>query len=97
MEQQTQTNMSIRVSKTDKKDFENFCSDVGINVSVAVNMFIKKVLIDRKIPFEISQKTQFSKDLQEALLEAEEMRKHPGNYKGYTSVKELLEDLDNEQ
>ena len=92
-----QTYLSIRVNERDKKEFESFCNDVGMNVSVAVNMFIKKVLIDRKIPFEISQKTQFSKDLQEALLEAEEMRKHPGNYKGYTSVKELLEDLDNEQ
>lgn len=91
-----QTNLSVRVNKEDKKEFEDFCNDVGMNVSVAVNMFIKKVLVDRKLPFEIEQKTEFSKDLQEALQEAEEMRKHPEKYKGYTSVKELLEDLDNE-
>ena len=70
--EQTQANLSIRVSKADKKDFENFCNDVGMNVSVAVNMFIKKVLADRKLPFEIAQKTQFSEDLQEALAEGKE-------------------------
>lgn len=91
-----QTNMSIRVSKTDKKDFENFCNDVGMNVSVAVNMFIKRVLADRKLPFEVVQKTQFSEDLQEALAEAKQMREHPEDYKKFHSVQELMEDLNNE-
>lgn len=92
----TQTNLSIRVSKEDKEEFESFCNNTGMNVSVAVNMFIKAVLRDSKLPFEVKT-TNFDKDLLEALAEAEEMRKHPENYKGYTSVKELLEDLDNEQ
>lgn len=94
--EQTQTNLSVRVNKKDKKEFENFCNDVGMNVSVAVNMFIKKVLADKRIPFEIAQKTQFSEDLQEALAEAKEMRKHPENYKKFHSVKELMEDLNND-
>lgn len=94
--EQTQTNLSVRVNKKDKKEFENFCNDVGMNVSVAVNMFIKKVLADKRIPFEIVQKTQFSEDLQEALAEAKEMRKHPENYKKFHSVKELMEDLNND-
>lgn len=94
--EKTQTNLSVRVNKEDKKDFENFCNDVGMNVSVAVNMFIKKVLTDKKLPFEIVQKSQFSEDLQEALKEAEEMRKHPENYKKFHSVTELMEDLNNE-
>lgn len=93
---QTQTNLSVRVNKTDKKDFENFCNDVGMNVSVAVNMFIKKVLTDRKLPFEIVQKSQFSEDLQESLAEAKEMREHPEKYKKFHSVKEFMEDLNNE-
>lgn len=93
---QTQTNLSVRVNKTDKKDFENFCNDVGMNVSVAVNMFIKKVLADKKLPFEIVQKSEFSENLQEALAEAKEMREHPENYKKFHSVKDFMEDLNNE-
>lgn len=48
-----QTNLSVRVDEQDKKNFEDFCNQTGMNVSVAVNMFIKAVLRERKLPFEI--------------------------------------------
>lgn len=92
-----QTNLSIRVNKEDKKEFENFCNAVGMNVSVAVNMFIKAVLRENKIPFEIIKKSQFDEDLQEALQEAKEMRKHPEKYKKFDSVEELMEDLNSDK
>ena len=34
--------------------FEEFCSDVGLSVSAAFNIFIYAVLREKKIPFEIS-------------------------------------------
>ena len=37
-------NLNVRVDANDKKEFEKFCSRVGMNVSVAVNLFIKAVL-----------------------------------------------------
>ena len=49
-----QATLSIRVDSDDKKKFEAFCSETGMNVSVAVNMFMKKVIREQKIPFEIS-------------------------------------------
>lgn len=48
-----QTNLSVRVDEQDKKNFEAFCNQTGMNVSVAVNMFIKAVLREQKLPFEI--------------------------------------------
>ena len=48
-----QTNLSIRVDEQDKKNFETFCNQTGMNISVAVNMFIKAVLREQKLPFEI--------------------------------------------
>ena len=92
----SQSYLSVRVNETDKKEFENFCNDVGMNVSVAINMFIKAVLQDNKLPFEVVRKNQISKDLKEALAEAKEMREHPEKYKSFNSVKELMEDLENE-
>ncbi|MCL1874090.1 MAG: type II toxin-antitoxin system RelB/DinJ family antitoxin [Clostridiales bacterium] len=47
------TTVSIRVDEDIKRRFEKFCSDVGINMSVAVNMFIRASLKDQKIPFSI--------------------------------------------
>ena len=46
-------NLSVRVDANDKKKFEQFCDEVGMNVSTAINMFIKVVLREQKIPFEI--------------------------------------------
>ena len=45
--------VTIRVDEDIKRRFEAFCSDVGINMSVAVNMFIRASLKAKKIPFSI--------------------------------------------
>ena len=49
-----QSILSVRVEEETKRYFENFCESVGLNPSVAINMFIKATLRERKIPFEIS-------------------------------------------
>lgn len=54
----SQSVLSVRVDNDDKKSFETFCNSVGMNVSVAVNMFIKAVLREQKLPFEIKSKKE---------------------------------------
>ncbi len=49
----TQT-LSVRMDKEVKEEFSKWCKEVGMNASVAVNMFAKNVLRERKLPFEIS-------------------------------------------
>lgn len=49
----SQTTLSVRLDSDDKKRFEEFCSETGMNVSVAVNMFIKAVLRESKLPFAV--------------------------------------------
>jgi len=46
--------VTIRVDEDIKHKFEEFCADVGINMSVAVNMFIRAPLKKQKIPFQIA-------------------------------------------
>ena len=48
-----QSMLSVRVSQEDKSRFEEFCARTGMNVSVCINMFVKVVLRDQKLPFEI--------------------------------------------
>lgn len=48
-----QSMLSVRVSQEDKNRFEEFCARTGMNVSVCINMFVKVVLRDQKLPFEI--------------------------------------------
>lgn len=49
----TQTTLSVRMDKEIKKRFDAFCADAGLNATVAVNMFARAVLREKKIPFEI--------------------------------------------
>lgn len=63
--------LNVRVNANDKKGFEQFCNNVGMNVSTAVNMFIKAVLREQKLPFEIRSNT-FEEKIAEKLQEAEQ-------------------------
>ena len=47
--------LTARVDSQDKIDFDSFCSSAGLNTSVAINLFVKAVLRENRIPFEISQ------------------------------------------
>lgn len=49
-----QAMLNVRIDSKDKKEFENFCKDTGMNVSVAINMYVKAVIREKRIPFEIT-------------------------------------------
>lgn len=49
----TQTTLSVRMDEDIKKRFDAFCTDAGMNTSVAVNLFARAVLREQRIPFEI--------------------------------------------
>jgi DNA-damage-inducible protein J len=53
MEQQTHSTLSIRMDDDIKRRFMLFCSDAGMNVTIAVNLFVRAVLREKRIPFEI--------------------------------------------
>lgn len=50
-----QATITARVDKQDKINFDAFCSNVGLNTSTAINLFVKAVLRENRIPFEIAQ------------------------------------------
>ena len=62
--------LSVRVSQEDKSRFEEFCARTGMNVSVCINMFVKVVLRDQKLPFEIKA---VSDDKATELMESENL------------------------
>lgn len=47
--------LTARVDAKDKASFDTFCSNVGLNTSTAINLFVKAVLRENRIPFEITQ------------------------------------------
>ena len=65
----TSTNITIRMDKEIKRDFETFCDNVGINLTTAFNMFVKATLRTRTLPFPITD-IDSSKQTRSELLEA---------------------------
>ena len=49
-----QTSISIRMDADLKKNFENFCGAVGMNMSTAINMFAIACVRAQKVPIESS-------------------------------------------
>ena len=48
-----QTSVNIRMDEDLKKQFDNFCSDVGMSMTTAFCIFAKTVVREHRIPFEI--------------------------------------------
>lgn len=62
-----QTTINVRMDENLKKQFEDFCNDTGLNVSVAINMFVKTVVREQKIPFIIASDPFYSESNLERL------------------------------
>ena len=57
----SQSTISARIDSEDKKAFDSFCNDIGISSSSAINMFIKTVIRENRIPFKIVNDPFYSK------------------------------------
>lgn len=49
-----QASISIRVDKSVKDRFCSLCEDFGLSTTTAFNLFMKAVIRERKIPFEVA-------------------------------------------
>ena len=66
-----QATLSMRVDDTLKKKFDMICDDFGFTSTAAITVFMKTVVRERRIPFEIkaSGKEQINKEAWKAFLE----------------------------
>ncbi len=50
-------NVTIRVDEETKREFDSFCENVGMNLTTALNMYMKAVLRTRQLPFTVTDIT----------------------------------------
>lgn len=79
--------LTIRTDEQVKKDFDKFCDELGLNMTTAINLFMKTAIREQRIPFELSLNKETIKVIEEA-------EKGIGLSKSFSSVRELMEDLD---
>jgi len=86
-------NMSIRMDTELKKQTEAMLSDMGLNMTTAINMFFRQVVRQGRIPFEIATDIPNAETLA-AIKEMDDMLSGKIPAKRYSSTKELFEELD---
>lgn len=86
------TTISIRMDADLKRQFEAFCSDMGMTMTTAFTVFAKKAVREYRIPFEISGDIPNAETL-EALREVQQMKADPSLGKTYTDVDQMMEEL----
>ncbi len=89
-------NMSFRVDKTLKRQADELFKKLGMNTSVALNMFLTQSVREQQIPFRPSMNPEPSKELLEAIQEGEDILSGKIKTKGYHNVRKMIEDILNE-
>lgn len=87
------TNMSIRMDTELKKQAEVMFSQMGINMTTAMNMFLRQVVRQGKIPFEIAVDIPNAETLV-AIKEMDDIISGKIKTKKYKTTKELFEELE---
>lgn len=87
-------NMNIRIDPNIKESADEIFKAIGISTSDGINIFLRKVIAEGGIPFEVKMEKP-SMRLLAAIEEGEKMLADPDTKK-FNSVKELFEDLDDE-
>ena len=87
--------INVQVNAKDKEKATDILKDLGLNMSTAINMFIKQIIKNDGLPFEVKNPKP-NKELLEALQEGEDILNGKIKAKKYHSVKELIGDLESE-
>ncbi len=88
-----QTLINFRIDEKTKKQLEEICNELGITMSTAFNIFAKKVIREKRIPFDVSIDPFYSESNIKAIKESIKQLQ-----KGEVIVKSIeeLEAMENE-
>lgn len=86
----TSVSTNIKIDPELKEQAQDLFESLGMNLTTAVNIFLRQSVREQAIPFRIGEPVPNAETLQ-AIRDA---RRGVGLSRGFTSVKELMEDLD---
>ena len=86
-------NINIRIDPETKSKAENLFASFGITVTDAINIFLRKSIMEGGIPFEVKQ-PRYNQETEAAMEEARAIMQGKVDTKAYSSTQELFEELD---
>ena len=87
-------NMSFRVDKNLKAQADELFKNLGMNTSVALNMFVTQSVREQALPFTPNMiSPEPSNELKEALQELDDIEKGKIKVKGYHNINTFIDDM----
>jgi DNA-damage-inducible protein J len=87
-------NMSFRVDKNLKAQADELFKNLGMNTSVALNMFLTQSVREQALPFTPNMiSPEPSNELKEALQELDDIEKGKIKVKGYHNINTFIDDM----
>ena len=86
---------NINIDQDFKLAAQELFNSLGMDLSTAVNLFIRQAVWEQRIPFEIKRNT-VNEETMQALAEYYEWRNNPHEYRTYDNFDDMLEDVLNE-
>ncbi len=81
------TNLNIRINKDIKETAEKIFGELGINMTTAINVFLRQTIRENGIPFELKLDTP-NKITMDSISEGRKIAEDT-SIKGYTSIADL--------
>ena len=82
----------ISIDEETKRQAEELFDNIGLSLSAAVSIFFKRALLERGIPFAVSERLSNEETIS-ALEEVKQMDANPENYSGYRDINSLRQAL----
>lgn len=89
-------NINVRIDPETKSSAEKLFSSFGITVTDAINIFLRKSIMEGGLPFEVKQ-PHYNAETEAAMREAKAIISGQVQAKHYSSAHALFEELDAEQ
>ena len=89
------TLIQARVDTNLKNSAAKLFDNLGLDMTTAIKIFLKKCLQEGGIPFDVRM-PRYNKETEEAIQEARDIMSGKVSAKSYSSAKELFAELDKE-
>ena len=86
----------IRIEKNVKEQATALFADLGLDMSSAVNIFLRQCILRGGLPFEV-EVPRYNRETELAMIEAREIMSGKREARRYSSAKELFDELDAEE
>lgn len=86
------SNMNIRMDKDVKEQAQRIFAQLGMDMTTAVNVFLRQTIRHNGLPFELKLDTP-NEETMAAIREVQEMKRDPSVGKAYTDVDEMMREL----